>query len=511
MFAIIRAITRLAPHSRLYLNRTMQQPHHHSQSSDDAQTDGQLETFPAKWQITILSVLPLLFLVMPPAVAYGQKPETPPSERRDQQPPHLGTRKAGEDWPQFLGPTGDSKSPESNILKDWRNDALQVIWQVPLLQSYGAPTISRGRLFLFDSERVRRGQNVAKLLCLNSETGEKQWEYRYEYEYSDQYGYNDGPRCSPIVDGDRVYIYGVDGRLDCVNVSDGTEIWHVNTSAKYNVIQNFFGVGSNPVIHGNLLIAMVGGSPPATRRIDLAKGNGSGIVAFDKFTGKEVYRFSNQLASYASLKLTASEQRSRCLAFTRGGLLSFDPANGKQDFFFDWRAPILESVNASVPVVFDDRIFISETYGPGSALLDFSGKTIWKDERNTRDKAMQTHWNTAIYHKGFLYGSSGRHQYNAELRCINAATGKIMWSEPGLSRCSLLYVDDHLICLSETGQLLLLKATSQSYQLVTQCTFSEQGRNLLKPPAWAAPVLAHGLLYLRGDDRLICTELIPTR
>lgn len=488
----------------------MQQHHHYSQSSDDVQIDCHCGRLPSKLPGNIFVATALMLLLLPSADALGQDSTTSPAQRRAEQPTDLGTRQFGDDWPRFLGPSGDNKSRESNILQDWQNKALRVVWQLPLQQSYGAPTISRGRLFVFDSERIRRGQNVAKLICLNSETGQKLWEYRYEYQYSDQYGYNDGPRCSPIVDGDRAYIYGVDGRLDCVNVSDGTKIWHVDTSSKYNVIQNFFGVGSNPVVSGNLLITMVGGSPPGTRRIDLAKGNGTGIVAFDKFTGTEVYRFSDQLASYASLKLVqdSDESRVRCLAFSRGGLLSFDPVNGEQDFFFEWRAPILESVNASVPVVFDDRIFISETYGPGSALLDFSGKTIWKDERTTRSKAMQTHWNTAIHHKGFLYGSSGRHQYNAELRCINAATGEVMWSEPGLSRCSLLYADDHLICLSETGQLLLVKASSQSYQLVSQCTFEENNRSLIKPPAWAAPVLSHGLLYLRGDDRLICAELI---
>lgn len=432
-------------------------------------------------------------------------------------PTDLRTRRFGEDWPTFLGPTSDSKSTETGIKKDWgkAGEKLKIVWQMPLTQSYGTCTTSRGRLFQFDSERSDRETSIGKLLCVKSETGEKLWTFEYEYKYNDQYGYNNGPRSSPIVDGNRVFIYGVDGTLICVSVADGKEVWRVNASKKFGVVQNFFGVGSNPVVVGDLVIAMVGGSPPDTRRIDRAKGNGSGIVAFNKFTGEVVYKLSDELASYASLRVAQAGGRPWCFAFMRGGLLGFDPRNGKQDFLFPWRASILESVNASVPVAIDQKVFISETYGPGSALLDCSKiedglpEVAWQDKLRSREKKMQTHWNTAVYHEGHLYGSSGRHQGNAELRCIEAQTGKIKWSRKGLSRCSLMYADNHLICLSESGYILLLSADPEKLDVVAQASFREAGRSLLKPPAWAAPILSHGLLYLRGDDRLICVELIP--
>jgi len=439
-------------------------------------------------------------------------------------PTDLRTRRFGSDWSQFLGPNQDSKSGETGIITDWSDKdgtpQLKIKWQLPLKQSYGTCTTSRGRLFQFDSEPIGapgRGKSLGKVLCLNSETGREIWKYTYEYEYADQYGYNNGPRNSPIVDGDRVYAYGVDGRLICININTGKEVWSAETIETFGVVQNFFGVGSNPVVTGDLVVAIVGGSPESTLRIDMAKGNGSGIVAFDKLTGKVRYKFSDQLASYASLKQVSALGRSWCFAFTRGGLLGFNPTNGKEDFFFPWRSPKIESVNASVPVVFDNQVFISETYGPGSALLDFSkitdgkARVVWQDKARSRAKAMQTHWNTAIYHEGYLYGSSGRHQYNAELRCIEAKTGKVIWSQNGLSRCSLLYVDGHLICLSEVGAALLLKATPDKYSEVSRLALKDGDEPMLQPPAWAAPILSHGLLYLRGKDRLVCLELIPKK
>jgi outer membrane protein assembly factor BamB len=307
-------------------------------------------------------------------------------------------------------------------------------------------------------------------------------------------------------------LFGVDGTLICVDASNGQSLWKVDANRRFGVMQNFFGVGSNPIVSGDLLIVRVGGSSPNRGGIESARGNGSGIVAFDKHSGEVKYQFSDELSSYASLKQTTWQARPWCFAFMRGGLLVFDPRNAQVDFFFPWRARVLESVNASVPVVFADQVLISETYGPGSAVLNFTRKppvVVWQDRAQSREKAMQTHWNTAIHHEGYIYGSSGRHTANAELRCIQAESGKVMWSEPGLTRSSLLYVDDHFVCLSEDGMLRLVRATPQEFEQVTSVHLVQAGRPLLTYPAWAAPVLSHGLLYVRGEDRLVCTELIP--
>ena len=307
--------------------------------------------------------------------------------------------------------------------------------------------------------------------------------------------------------------------LHCLAVDDGKLIWKVDTTDEFGVVQNFFGVGSTPVISGELLIVQVGGSTPETRGAPPGRSvsNGTAVVAFDKRTGQVKYKLGDELASYASPTLAKIDGRSWCFVFARGGLLGFDPGSGKLDFHFPWRAPILESVNASNPVVVGNEVFISETYGPGSALLKVRAggyDVVWSDADRRRDKAMQTHWNTPIYHEGYLYGSSGRHDSNAELRCIEWATGKVMWQEPDLSRCTLLYADGHFVCLTERGALLLLKANPTKFVEVARVVLADQDgpfgpAQLLKYPAWAPPVLSHGLLYVRGEGRLVCLELIP--
>lgn len=446
----------------------------------------------------------------------GQAPSTSPSLPAD-----LGTRKSGVDWPAFLGPTGDSRSTETGIVAPWPQPGPKIVWQTTLGTSYGMPVINRGRLFQFD-----RYEDRARLTCMGSETGKTLWQFEYPTDYQDIYGYNNGPRSSPVVDDDRVYMFGVEGMLHCLRVEDGSKLWQVNTQRDFGVIQNFFGIASTPVIEGNLLIVPVGGSPPGSAGVpfDQLAGNGSGVVAFDKFTGEVKYRLSDELASYAVPMLATIAGRRWCFVFARGGLLGFEPASGKLDFHYPWRAPILESVNASTPVVVDDKVFISECYGPGSSLLRVRPggcEVVWCDSIDRRSKSMQTHWNTAVHHEGYLYGSSGRHTNEAELRCVELDTGKVQWSHPGLGRASLLLVDGHFVCLCEDGELLLIKVNPKEFELVSHVVlpgpasepvFPGAGpARLLNYPAWAAPILSHGLLYARGENRLVCMELIQEK
>ena len=192
----------------------------------------------------------------------------------------------------------------------------------------------------------------------------------------------------------------------------------------------------------------------------------------------------------------------------RGGLIGFEPAKGKLDFFFPFRSKKLESVNASTPVVVDDTVFVTESYGTGSAVLRVKPGEYEVVRRDTdrRNQSMNCHFMTPVYHEGYLYGSSGMGSGEAELRAVEYKTGKVAWSRPGLGRCTVLWVDGHLVVLTERGRLLLIEATPERYKVVADAPGTAE---LLENPTWSPPVLSHGLLYLRGKDRLVAYELIP--
>ena len=426
--------------------------------------------------------------------------------------PDLRTRKSGSDWPSFLGPTGDGKSPEKFPIEPWLISGPPLIWRTKIGESYGAPTISRGRLFIFD-----RHQNLARLSCMRSERKKLLWQFEYPTDYRDMYGYNNGPRTCPIVDNDRVYIYGPKGILHCLNVLDGALRWKIDTSSQFNVVPNFFGVGSTPIIEDQLLIVQVGGAlPTEARDVYQAQGkivgNGSGIVAFDKISGQVVYQITDELASYASPILATTDQRRWCFMFTRGSLVGFDPLTGQIDFQYPWRDRKLESVNASNPVVVGNTIFVSEAYGVGSSVLQFHPKgykIIWSDLLSRREKAMMLHWNTAIHHQGYLYGCSGRHTQGSSLRCVELQTGRVMWSKPINERTSLLYINGYLISLGEFGRLMLIHVNPKTLDIISEVQLSRQ--HGLKHPLWAAPVLSNGFLYIRSKDQLLCFDLTPSK
>jgi outer membrane protein assembly factor BamB len=418
----------------------------------------------------------------------------------------------GSDWPRFLGPAGNGKSPETGLLKQWGPNGPPILWQRKLGTGYGIGSVAQGRFFQFE-----RYEDRARLTCLDARSGQFRWKFEYSTDYEDRVGYNNGPRSSPLVDDDRVYIYGAEGMLHCVRADDGKPLWKVDTARKFGVVQNFFGVGSTPVVYGDLLLVMVGGSPAESQdagrfEMNRVKSNGSGLVAFDKRSGAVKYATADELASYATPQLARFGGRDWCFLFARGGLVALEPQSGKVDFHYPWRARLHDSVNASTPVVVADEVFISEAYGPGSSLLRAapgSCQVVWHDPPS-RDKAMQCHWNTPIYHDGYLYGSSGRYSGSAELRAIEWNSGRVRWSQPGLGLASLLYVDGHFVCLAEDGTLRLIQATPQRYIEVAKAVVREKadGPPLIKPPAWAAPILSHGLLYLRGEDRLVCLRLM---
>jgi outer membrane protein assembly factor BamB len=413
----------------------------------------------------------------------------------------------GTDWPRFLGPTGDCASPETGIRTDWTG-GLKKVWDCPLGFGYAPAAVSDGKLVHFD-----RVNGKARATCRNAETGETIWRFEYDSDYVDMYGYDPGPRCSPIIDKGRVFLHGVEGKLYALDLATGHEIWKVDTRAVYHFHQNFFGVGSTPVVEGDKLIVAVGGSPKFPARVGVlseAKPDGCCLVAFDVATGKELYKLGDELASFSSPTVVTIGDKRVGLYYARGGLVGFDPAAGKVLFHYPWRARILESAIAANPVVAGDTILISESYEHGSAALTFDGKGIkplWTDrDKDPYEKAMMAHFCTPIYHDGYVYGCSSRHTPDADLRCVELKTGKVMWREKRTLWNTLLKVDGHIVALGERGELRLIKLDPTKYTEVTRWESPD-----LNHPAWAPPVLSRGLVYLRGQGSLVCYELIPKK
>ena len=229
--------------------------------------------------------------------------------------------RSGEDWPLFLGPTGNGRSELSGLVVPWAKTGPEVCWAIELGEGYCGPSVSKGRVFVFD-----RLVGEERLRCIGAETGDLLWEKTTPTGYVDMFGYDGGPRASPIVCDDCVITYGVEGLLVCRRLRDGALKWKVETGKEFHVVPNFFGVGASPVVYkkaswlqGKLVIAQVGGSAPGEtpanpQRLDLVKGLDSGLVAFDIERGGEVWRTSSELASYSTPLLHSFGKEVRLLS-----------------------------------------------------------------------------------------------------------------------------------------------------------------------------------------------------
>lgn len=308
----------------------------------------------------------------------------------------------------------------------------------------------------------------------------------------DRYGFNGGPRSSATVEGDSVYTYGAEGVLTCLKLQTGERVWQRPVNAELEIPQSFFGVGMAPVIDGNLILLNVG-----------ASGN-RGIAAFDRETGKTIWTACGDEASYSTPVVASVAGRRQALFLTRAGFVSIDPRTGKILHTLPFRARVHESVNAASPVVAGDTVFLSSSYGVGSAALHSTAngfETLWRRADN-----LQAHWATPIYHNGYIYGVHGRHESEAEIRCLELKTGELRWKGPrGLGRASMIMADGHFIILGERGFLALARVSADEYTELKRV-------KLLGYPAWSPPVLANGILYLRDETQVIALDLsVPGR
>ncbi len=448
----------------------------------------------------------------------------------------------GEDWPIFLGPQETGVSRETGLLDKWPDAGPPVVWKRRVGTGYSAPSVRGQRLVVH-----HRLKDKDVVEAMHAVTGETEWRYEYDTDYADPYGYNNGPRCTPLLTHDKCYTFGAQGKLLCLNLADGKLIWQRDTAVDWKVPEHFFGFGCTPILEGGLLIVLVGGQP------------NSGVVAFNPDTGEVVwesvgkdtwdgvpqdelrgkpYEWTGRemLVSYSSPIAATIHGKRHLLCLMRQGLVSLDPKTGALNFKYWFRARVNESVNAARPVVVDDTIFLSAAYETGAGLLKVlpNGKeyeVVWRNRRG-----LSTHWSTTIAVKDHFFGFSGRHEEEAMFQCIRQDTGELVWETNGYNgditdlkqdpqtgkitdtktgkrvhwpfygRGSKIIADGKFIVLGERGTLALVKIDTEKFEEISRTSYPE-----IHYPAWAAPVLSRGRLYLRSEDHLLCLDLAKPR
>jgi outer membrane protein assembly factor BamB len=354
------------------------------------------------------------------------------------------------------------------------------VWSYAVGAGWSSPVVVGERLLIH-----HRVDDSACLDCLQTSDGKRVWRYEESTHYQDQFRFDEGPRATPAVADGRVFIFGADGLLRAISLESGKRLWGRDVNTEYRVPQGYFGAACSPLVEGGRVILSVG-------------GRGAGVVAFDAATGKEMWKATDDAASYSSpVAATINGVRS-VFVFTREGLVALDPESGKVRFKERWRSRIQASVNAAAPLVINDQVFASSSYQTGAVVWKIHGDgvtPVWKG-----DDILSNHYNTSVYRDGFLYGIEGRQEYGAHSRCVEWATGKVRWTKERFGCATLALVEGNVLALGEHGDLIAFAASPEGYRELARA-------KVLNDPVRAAFALSGGRLYARDGKQLIALGL----
>jgi len=388
------------------------------------------------------------------------------------------------DWTSWYGPDGEKRSLVTGINNDWSN-GLKKIWEVNYLcqgntsATWSAPAIRGNHLVA-----CGRDSDNDLVFCLNASNGNLIWQSAYPAKPSSSHG--TGSRATPFIDGDTVYTFGRNGDLVCWQLSDGHKVWHKNVADEGGE-EPTWGHSSSPLIYNDLVLVQGGGS--------------CGTIAYEKETGNVAWKSGKGPAGYAALKPMEMGGDTIILVFHGTGLAGLDIANGRELWNISW--PTDYDVNATTPLVIDDRVFITSGYSTGSMLLKVDqtkADSLWGLE------SFSSHHSDPYVIDGYLYGYSGdSFQNRGSFMCVDMNTGEEKWRTNDMGWGTCILVDGYLLCSDIKGNIFLMRPDPDKFIQVTNLT-SAFGD--VKGPVWTMPVVANGKLFLRFKQKMICYDIL---
>ena len=425
-----------------------------------------------------------------------------------------------DDWPQWMGPRMDGVWRESGVIDSFAESGPVFLWRQPIGAGYSGPSVVGKRLYVMDrtadkgqggevENGIKKAGQIAggeRILCLDTDTGKTVWEKTYDCPYN--IAYPTGPRCTPLVEGDRVYTLGAMGHLKCMNTDDGEIVWERLLTKDYDTRPPAWGFASHPIVDGPRLIVPVG-------------GKGSAVVAFDKQTGKEVWRSGTTSdIAYAPLVFYESEGERQLIFWHGDGVDSLNSRTGQPYWHVTWPEQKAQPQATTIitPRIVANQIFFSEFY-KGSLLLEIGSnppavKEIYRsfstDPRHRRSlNALMT---TPVVRDGRLYGVTG----TGEFRCIDWDTGEMIWNQKtwmGKKRVTFATVfivenENRYFMFNDLGELMLVRLTPEGIEELDRAPIlAPTGVARGQKVVWSHPAFSGGKMYARNDEEIVCVDL----
>jgi outer membrane protein assembly factor BamB len=381
------------------------------------------------------------------------------------------------DWPAWRGPDRNGITPETQWTSTWPTEGPTKAWTAKVGVGFSSMVVAEGRLFT-----LGWADGKDTVTCLDAATGKPVWTHAYDEKLGDKM-YEGGPNATPLVSGQRVFTISKTGHAFAFNAATGKVEWETELKQKIGAALSDWGVSGSPVL-----------ADPQT----LLLSYGPGGTALNAATGEVLWQSGTKKdMTYAAPVLTRLGEKPAAFFFMSEELVAVDPTNGQRL----WTSKFGQGfrTHCSDPVVFGDRVFISSG-DDGGELLKVSAQSA---ERVWKNRNLSTFTGSAVLIQGQLYGHETAKYKGAEqeLRCVDFETGEIRWGQKGFGQGSIIAAGDRLIVLSDQGELSVVKATPDRFELLAR-TQAVGGK------CWTTPILAQGRIYVRNSKgELVCLDV----
>jgi outer membrane protein assembly factor BamB len=423
-----------------------------------------------------------------------------------------------DDWPQWLGPQRDSVWRETGIVRSFPAGGPPVMWRTQVGSGYSGPAVAQGRVYVLDHHFAKASDKPADpfargsipgdeaILCLNAADGTVLWRHQYDCPYT--VSYPAGPRTTPLVSDGKVFTLGAEGNLFCLGAKTGKVVWSRDFKADYNIKTPMWGFAGNPLLDGNKLICLAGGS-------------NSTVVALDKNTGHEIWRaLSAKEPGYCSPVIFKTGGVRQLIVWDPDSVNSLDPETGQVYWSSNSSQPIRAGMTIPTPRKMDDMLFLTCFYnGSWMLRLDASkpgAATVWQSQRVSEKNtdALHSTLSTPFLQDGYIYGVCSYGQ----LRCLKAATGERVWEtlaattadgqETRWANAFIVRNQDRFFLFNEKGDLIIASLTPKGYEEISRAHIIEPvNHDAGRAVVWSHPAFANRRIYARNDNEIICVDL----
>ncbi|NIR51559.1 PQQ-binding-like beta-propeller repeat protein [candidate division KSB1 bacterium] len=381
------------------------------------------------------------------------------------------------DYPQFLGPTRDSKIKGVKLARDWDINPPSLIWKQPIGEGWSSFAVVGDRAI---TQEQRREQEA--VVCYQLLSGDVIW------IHSDQTRYETvlagvGPRATPTVDAERVYTLGATGILNCLDLDTGKRVWHTDIVKDNQAQVAMYGMSSSPLVLDSLVIVSAGGTQNRS------------LVSYHKLTGEQIWTAGTDRAGYSSPMIAGIAGVRQILIFNDGQVVAHRPTDGRVLWKYPWPS---QTENVAQPVVLpNDRVLITSGYSVGSKLLtidklsdgSLSPTLIWESNR------LKAKFTNVVYHEGYVYGLD-----DGILVCLDVSNGKRTWKRGRYGHGQLILVNNLLIIQAESGEVALVEANPDAFKELARF-------QAIEGKTWNNPALSGPYLLVRNSQEAACYEL----